>query len=259
MHLSKPIQSQKANKTVLEYSPKKISIGVPGAAMQVYNHVREQGTDFRMSEVMRVQTGLEEMDNDRFEELVEKKTLERLKEVQEAAYQEAYQLGLEEGKKEAYSQHGAEIEKSLLGLGNLVEALQKIKIELATQNERHLIQIAFHMAHRLAAYEVSVNPEATLSILRQSVEMAQSEEQVTVQVNPEQLLALENFAAKTGRELDFLKKIKFEPNQGVREGGCIVVSNYGEVDSRIETRVEKLWQGLLETLPRAKDKVSIAS
>ena len=259
MHLSKPIQSQKATKTVLEYQPPKISIGVPGAAMQVYNHVRDQGSDFRMSEVMRVKTGLDEIENDQFEALVEKKTLERLKEVQEASYQEAYQLGLDEGKKEAYSQNAAEIEKSLAGISALAESLLKIKMELATQNERHLIQLAFHMAHRLAAYEVSVNPDATVAILRQAIEMAQSEEKVTVQINPEQLLALENFAAKTGREMEFLKKVKFEPDPAVREGGCIVVSNYGEVDSRIETRVEKLWQGLLETLPRAKDKVSIAS
>ncbi len=258
MRLSKPIDSRLAQKSVLEYLPQKLQMGVPEVAMQSYESGRRQSSDFRMSEVIRVQTGLNLIEESNFDEEVEKKVLERLKEVQESAYQEAYQLGLEDGKREAFQQNSNFIDQKLNELSQLIDSILKIKTDLLPQNERHLVELAFHMAHRLAAYEISVNPEATFAIVRQAVEMAQAEEQVTVQVSPSQIEFLESLRNETGREFEFIKKIKLEPNEQLRNGGCVVISNYGEVDARIEVRVSKLWQGLEELLPRLKEKVSAA-
>jgi flagellar assembly protein FliH len=258
MRLSKPIQSEKAQKTVLEYRPPKIDRGVPSTALESYERTRTQGSDFRMSEIIRLQTGLNQIEETNFEEEVEKKTLERLKEVQESAYQEAYQLGLQEGKKEAFEQASALIDQQMKELGDLIDSILKMKTELLAQNERHLVELAFHMAQRLAAYEISVDPAATLSIVRQAVEMAQSEEKIVVQVNPSQIEYFETLRNETGRDFEFLKKIKLEPNDQLKQGGCVVISNYGEVDSRFEERVKKLWSGLEEVLPRLKQKLSVA-
>jgi flagellar assembly protein FliH len=60
----------------------------------------------------------------------------------------------------------------------------------------------------------------------------------------------------TGREFEFLKAVKFEGDEAVTEGGCILETNYGEIDSRVEQRVEKLWEALVEAIPKVKDKVA---
>lgn len=256
--MSKFIASSVARKTVLDYNPPKIELGVPGIAMETYDLTRSGSTDFRISDVVRSQTGLNEIETTRFEEEVEKRTLEKLKEVQEAAYQEAYQLGLEEGRKEAFRDTSQHISEKMTALNELVDSITKLKTELLAQNERHLVQLAFEMAARVAAHEISLNPDATVAILRQAVEMAQSEEKIVVQVNPAQLENMELLMKETGREFEFLKKVKFEPNEALREGGCVVISNYGEVDSRTEERVKKLWAGLEEVLPKTKDKITAA-
>ena len=103
-----------------------------------------------------------------------------------------------------------------------------------------------------------MNPEATLAIVRQAVEMAQSEEKIVVQVHPSQIEYLETLTQETRRDFEFLKKIRLEPNEQLKHGGCVVISNYGEIDSRMEERVKQLWSGLEEILPRLKDKVSAA-
>lgn len=257
--MSNRIQASVAKKTVLEFQPPKIELGVPETAIQTYQSNREKQSNFQISNAIRVQTGLDQIEEKNIEEEVEKRTLERIKDVQENAYQEAYQLGLLDGKHEAFVQANQMIDEKLKLLQEISESITKIKIDLYNQNEKHLVELAFHMAQRLAAHEISVTPEATVEIIRQAVNMAQSEDTVSVQVSPDCLEFLETLRVETHRDFDFLKKVRFDPNPDLKGGGCVVVSNYGEVDSRIEARVQKLWEGLQETLPRLKSKVSLVS
>jgi flagellar assembly protein FliH len=50
--------------------------------------------------------------------------------------------------------------------------------------------------------------------------------------------------------------MKFEPNEEVVDGGCIVETNYGEVDARIEQRVAQLWSVVSEIIPKVKDRIA---
>jgi flagellar assembly protein FliH len=243
-------------KKVLEYVPPKFELGTSEQAQTYLEGRRAQRNDFRMSDVIRVQTGVQKVEASNVEEDVEKKVLERLKEVQETAYQEAYQLGLDEGKHEAYQKTSEEIKMRLERFENLLNAIGNLKKDLIANNETHLVQLAFHIAKRLAYHAVDVEPTLVTDVIRDAIEKAQVEEEVVVQVSPLQLEFLETLRTETGREFEFMKKLKLEPVEGVAPGGCVILTNYGEIDARMENRVEKLWEGIKENLHRVKDKVS---
>jgi flagellar assembly protein FliH len=259
MRLSKEIiKANLASKKVLEYEPPKLEFGTPEVALQYLQDRQSRPNDFRMSDVIRVQTGVDGIEARSLEETVEAKVLERLREVQEPAYQEAYQLGLDEGKKEAFNQASSEIEMRLKQLDVLIQSITQLKKDLVQHNESHLVQLAFHMAHRIAAAEIKADPSSIVEVIRKAVELAQLEENVSIQVAPSQLEFLESLKGQGKRDLEFLKKVKFVPVDSIREGGCIIETNYGVIDARFEERVEKLWTSIAENLYRVKDKVSAA-
>lgn len=101
------------------------------------------------------------------------------------------------------------------------------------------------------------NNEAMIEILRDAVGLAQDEENVTVHVSRSQFDFMEQLKNETGREFEFIKKIRFEHSDEVSDGGCIVETNYGEVDARIEQRIDQLWKVLSENIPKVKDKVAV--
>ena len=101
MPWSKAILPKIAAKTVvLEYVPKKFELGTPKQALE-YLEKKARGADFRLNETIRIQTGVDEIETANEEEKVEARALELLKDVQEPAYKEAYELGLSEGRHEA--------------------------------------------------------------------------------------------------------------------------------------------------------------
>ncbi len=249
------ISAKAAAQKVLDYVPPKFEMGTPDQA-HAYLETREQGRDFRMSDVIRIQTGVKDIENTTFEERVEQKTLERLKEVQEAAYKEAYQLGLEEGKHDAFKAVSTEIKARLESFDQLIQSCTRLKAELFQANETHIVKLAMHMASRLANVEIKTDPSALVNVMRSALELAQNDEQVVVQVSPQQFEFCETLKRESGRDFEFLKKVKFEPVEGISAGGCVIETNYGEIDARFEERVSRLWETMSENLHRVKDKIS---
>lgn len=259
MHLSRAVvKSAVAKQTILEFKPQKIELKTPEQAMYYLEKKKEKGSDFRMSDVIKVQTGVQKIETHLSEEDIEKRVLSRLKEVQESAFQEAYQLGLDEGRKEAFQQAALDIESRLKKMDTLLTAITNLKMELIQQNESHLVQLAFHMASRIAHAEVKADPAVITQVIKDALQMAQIEEEVIVHVSPLQIEFLETLKAEGKREFEFLKKVKMEPSDSVSEGGCVIQTNYGEIDARFEERVNKLWAAISESLYRVKDKVSAA-
>lgn len=250
------LKAETTKHSVLEFTPPKFELGTPKPAADYME--RKKTSDFRMSDAIRIQTGVEKMEEADLEELIENRVLDRLKEVQESAYQEAYQLGLDEGRKEALQKTSEQINQRVEAFEALIASVTNLKKDLVQFNETHIVKLAFHMASRLAHAEIKANPDLIVEILRKAIEHAQIEEEIKVQVNPGQLEFWETLKKETGRDFEFLKKVHFQPVDGISEGGCVLETNYGEIDARFEERVGKLWETIAENLYRVKDKVSVA-
>jgi len=245
-----------AKEVVLEYVPKKFDLGTPQQALD-YLEQKKRGADFRLNETLRIQTGVDEIEKVTEQEKVEARALELLKEVQENAYKEAYELGLHEGRHEAFGKFSKEIEEKLVSLESLLHSLEEGKKELVNFNEAQLVQLVFQIATKIARTEVERNDEAVIEVLRAAVNLAQDEENVTVRVAPEQHEFVEELKKQHGRQFEFLKKIKIEPGEEISKGGCVVETTYGEVDARVEQRVQSLWETLVENAPKIKPKIAI--
>ncbi len=249
------ISSEDAKSQVLEYTPQKFVLGTPEQALS-YLEGKERGTDFRMADTARVQTGVSQIEEASEDDKVEKRTLEKLKEVQEMAYKEAYNLGLKEGSEKAFQDYSRKIDVQLSEFEVLIKAITNCKADLVSFNETHLVKLVFHLAAKLARRELTEDPSLILEVLKVAAEMALQEERVSVQVAPGQFEYLEEVKKQNKRELEFIKKIRFEPNEAISAGGCIIETNYGEIDATVEERVNRLWETLIENSPRVKDKMA---
>lgn len=245
-----------AKEVVLEYVPKKFELGTPKQALD-YLEQKKRGADFRLNETLRIQTGVDEIEKITDEEKTEARALELLKEVQENAYKEAYDLGLNEGRSEAFAKYSKEIEEKLTDLEGLLKSFGEAKKEILNFNESHIVQLVFQIANKIARVEVEKNDQSLLEVLRGAVTLAQDEENITVRVAAEQHEFVEELKKQSGRQFEFLKKIKFEPSSDITKGGCVVETNYGEVDARVEQRVDSLWSTLAENTPKVKAKIAV--
>lgn len=248
------LKKDEAVEKVLEYSPTKFQLGTPSQALD-YLETKKRGADFRMNDVIRIQTGVEKIEQDSYEERIENRALEKLKTIQEQAYQEGYKLGLVEGEKRAFDENLKLIQDSVGEMSKIVTTLRNLKKDLTSFNEAHIVQLLFYMASKLALDHLQFEQQPVVEAIKQAVELAQGEEDVIIYLSDKQISFIENLKSQKKVEFDFLDKVKLVGSPEITPGGCIIETNYGEVDSRIEQRIEKLWTYLKENLPRVKTKL----
>lgn len=237
--------------SVIQYVPKEFNLGTSDSA-QEYLKKKKAGSDFTMSDVVRHTTGVEEIERLSEEQNIEQKVLEKLATLQEQAYQEAYQLGLEEGRAKAYAEKQQELDEQISGFSNLSHSLNSIKEELVRQNEAHIFRMIYEIASRIAFDHIQEHQESVLQVIKKAIETAQAEENINVRVSNQQIEMLEKEKLKNNKETEFLRNVKFEPSEQISIGSCVVETNYGVIDARVEERINKLWDELKEAMPKVK-------
>ena len=248
------LKKNEAQKVVLDFTPHRFDLGTPNQALE-YLQSKKHGSDFEMSEAIRQKTGIDQLEEATHLENVELKALEKLKEIQEQAYKEGYQLGLDEGRTKAYEQNNAVIQEKLKTFDEIIVAISKMKTDFVIFNENHVVELLFHMSEKIAQQELERNNEAVIKIIQNAVALAQDEEDISVKISASQFEFIEEAKKRTGREFEFLKKVKFEPSPDLKPGGCLVETNFGEVDARIAQRLQLLWDNLKENMPKLKTKL----
>lgn len=236
---------------VVDYKPQTFPLRT-NVVSETYENEKRQGTDFVLSDVVKKISGIDEIERRAEEKDVEQKVLEKISGVQKNAYDEAYKLGHEDGRQAAFEAKLSELNQAVEDFKKITESLQNLKAQLVSQNETHIVKLIYHIASRIAYDHIQENPNLVLPVIEQAIEAAQADENVTVYVSPEQLKSMEDMQKLTSHDYTFLKTVKFMTSNDITTGGCVIETNYGEIDSRIEQRVKKIGDELLILTPRLK-------
>lgn len=250
-----------ADQIAISYSPRKFPFKIQASASEfvaIQNEKAKDGTitsDFRIDKLVAKQTGVAELERISIEEKIELEALARIKIIQEKAFAQAHQLGLEEGREKAFSDYKSVLVEKFSHLDTLVASIETLKSDLLSFNETHILRLVFYMAKRISMSAITEKPELVLEVVRHAIESAQTEERVAIRVSPQDFVFIESVKEKLGKEFEKVKRAKFESSESISSGGCIVQTNYGDVDATIEQRLEKLWGALADKLPKVKDQI----
>ncbi len=234
------------SQVVMGFQPQEFARVTSPVAQQMFD-IQVRGSDFQVSDATSLKAGLDTIERQSLDQKVDVLVLERLKEVQEKAYHEAYQLGLEQGQTKAFNEAEINFKQKIDHLDEFLGSIENLSSEILRQNEETILKLMLTMASRIAYREISQSPDMILGVLKETLGQIENEEQITVRVNPkdcEFLISVRETFAK-----EFFKKAKFEADERIHVGGCTIETFHGMTDATVEERVAKLWQSTLAKLP----------
>ncbi len=244
------LKSSEATGQTIDYIPRQFRGSIPESARSFMDSEAVSKSSFRLSSLIAEQTGIAEVERQTLEEKVEGLALEKVKLIQEEAFKQAYDLGLKEGRDQAFKETSDDIKSHLSSMDQIFQVLETLKTKLIQENETHIVRVILELTKRLTYAEISERKDRILPVLREAIETAQTEENVVVRLSSEDYDYLETFKEHAGKEFDFVRKLKLEKSTEVSPGGCIVDTNYGRVDASIEERIGKLWDVISDKIPK---------
>lgn len=134
------------------------------------------------------------------------------------------------------------------GLAALAQATQKIgESRQAWQQhwEAHSIRLSAAIAERLCRRELSRDPNITLQWVREALEMAAGNAQITLRLNPADHTALATQIERIAQQMAGLAPVRIVADAAIAVGGCRVDTEFGSLDQRLEAQLARITDELL--------------
>lgn len=175
----------------------------------------------------------------RREELLEQARQEA-ESIRKQAHEQGYAQGEQEGRQagqEKYDQAAHRLEAVLAVLDR----------DIGERNERHeeeLLLLIKAMVDRLTRHETSVNGKVIQACLREALQFVAENARVKVHLHTDDFERLREASLEEPSLLEGKNHLELVEDPTVAAGGCLLETDFGEVDATLETSRQKLYDAV---------------
>lgn len=136
------------------------------------------------------------------------------------------------------------------GLRQVAEVLVRFKQEkerVLSEIEPQVVMLVRKIAEKIIGKELELNNETIVNIVKQALQPVKQQKEIIIRVNPQDVEILEKNKAGIIDVLARTNDISIKPDDSVVSGGCIVETEIGTIDARLDTQLRVLEQVLVST------------
>jgi len=172
------------------------------------------------------------------------KIVARAQQEAEAAKARAVHEGRQAGRREIEQLVGKQLSTVLPALKQAIADIQDAKQAWLTHWEASAVRVATAIAARLIRRELSRQPEITLELVRESLELAAGHSQLRIHLNPADHRSIGTQVELLLRELSTLTEAEIVPDAEITPGGCRVETRFGIIDQQFEAQLKRIEEEL---------------
>jgi flagellar assembly protein FliH len=155
---------------------------------------------------------------------------------QQRAHRQGFDEGLAKGRKEGHQQ----VQPAIDLLQDWNRIIQAEKDELARRYETEVLELGFLIARKILGEELATRPDAIVGVVRQALRKVLNANSVTLRVHPDDLKLLEGAQERLTAEGSSGIPIDFKADSAIARGGCLIDTESGLLDARLDSQLERL-------------------
>lgn len=166
----------------------------------------------------------------------------------EQFHQEGFQKGYAEGTAKAEAEIEAKYrtiaDQELAQIRSIVVSFTQSYKDLIKNAEQSLVKLATDIAAKVIQEEAQKNGELVLRMVKVGLERVVEKANIIVKVHPEQLEVVKHHKAQLISMVESVDNFELMPDTRVARGGCVVETNSGSVEVRLEKQINELKKAL---------------
>ena len=172
---------------------------------------------------------------------------------------EAIEKGIETGRAEGYAEGKAEIDRLIDRTQTVLERAQDKRGEILTETEREIIELVLLISRKVVKVISENQRDVVVSNVLEALRKVRDRGNIIVRVNLADLKLATDNKKEFIQALEGVKSIQVMEDSSIDSGGCIIETDFGEIDARISSQLAELEAKILEISPikaRAKARRS---
>jgi flagellar assembly protein FliH len=179
---------------------------------------------------------------------------EILKESRDQGYKAGYGAGYSVGAHEAVRQmtERADTEREAYReeLSSFVSGVEDASRSAWQRMEPEILDLVLEIARKVIKMEVELNREAAIEIVKNTLRRVADSTSLRIRVHADDLETVRANREDLYTLVDSIRKVEIVEDRRVGQGGCIVETDAGTIDARIETQLEEIRKLLLNAKPQ---------
>lgn len=124
-------------------------------------------------------------------------------------------------------------------VAHAVEVLRLTAARLAEQARSDALEIGFQVARRVVEAELQTSPETLFALVRSALKRAGDSRRIVIRLHPEDARVIAASVA-SGDLAVAAAGVEVQPDATLERGDCLVDTDFGQVDGRLQTRLDEL-------------------
>jgi len=153
---------------------------------------------------------------------------------------ESYEKGFAEGVKAGIESEKGRSASAAAAFSTALRELAMLRKKTLERAEPEILDLAVAIAEKIIHREVSAGREVFAGVLKSAVRDILDREGIRIKLNPKDYRYVMEVNPHILDGFEGIKNPAFEADPGVREGGVIIETRFGEVDARIEKQLEEI-------------------
>jgi flagellar assembly protein FliH len=162
---------------------------------------------------------------------------------------EAFEKGLEQGRAEMATTQQKQINNAVNAFETSINEMHRVRQHDIEQMEKETVRLALAIAKKIIGYETEHNT-VVQQVVKQAMEKVNDTRQLVIRLNPLDLDALQQAKHGLIPGDDPGNDFRFEADEGIQRGGCVIETNRGDIDARIDRQIKVVEALLVEQLPK---------
>ena len=159
---------------------------------------------------------------------------------------EAYEKGFSEGERAGRETGEKMVEAVLKQYTQTLEELKGLRRSLLTGSEREVVRLSLEVAKKVVKREVCVDEELILALVRVALSRLADQSVMTVRVHPKDCQSILHFRESPGHRDSWHDGIKLVEDPLITRGGCLIETDSGVIDARVEEQFREIEKGFFE-------------
>jgi len=162
----------------------------------------------------------------------------------------------EEGREEGWKEGKAEVERVIERLHVVLTRAIEKRNEIITQSEAQIVHLILQIARKVVKVISENQKNIVINNVIQALRKLKNKSDVTIRVNLKDLNMVTEHAKEIVDLIETVKSITVLEDASVDPGGCIIETDFGEIDARIATQLQEIEDRILQIAPipdRPKD------
>lgn len=163
--------------------------------------------------------------------------------------EEAQKRGYESGREEGFQSGKQEVDRLIELLHSIVNKAIEKRTDILQETETQLINLVLQIAKKVIKVISENQKNVVINNVIQALRKLRSRGDVVIRVNLEDLELTSEHIKEFMRMVENVRSITVLEDSTVDRGGCIIETDFGEIDARISSQLKEIEEKIIELVP----------